>query len=174
MLVHRLLREILPDIHLKVIRINRGFWRRKITTAESNQQHLREGIFNDIAAIIVWKCPAPLGTDGEFTEIISVRSFEKENAHYIISLDVSGSMCQRSCPYMTDTKSICKHMFLAERHLSYVINYGAENRSSSGLFLIESERVTDKFRESFAQENYNEVQTECLNQAVFEKINKIF
>lgn len=43
-------------------------------------------------------------------------------------------------------------MLLAEYHLSYIMNYGAENRSSSGHRLIVSDRVTFEFLGTFGQQ----------------------
>lgn len=63
-----------------------------MTTAQRNQQYLCDEIFFDIAAMIVHKFLATLGTDDDFTEVISVRSFEKQDTHYTISLGVGAAV----------------------------------------------------------------------------------
>lgn len=84
-----------------------------------------------MAAIIIQEYLAPLRIDDIFTEVISTRSFEKEEIHLNIFLDASGSLSEYSCHCMTDIESVCNHMYLAERHLSYITNNDTENRYSS-------------------------------------------
>lgn len=71
---------------------------------------------------------------------------------------------------MTDTKSVCKYIFLAERHLGYIIDYDARDRSCLGYLLIETEIVTNEFLEYFGQENDEETQTELPSKPVFDKM----
>lgn len=119
-LVYRLLREVLPDLRLKVARILRGFERRRFTDVEQKQLQKCDDISNESASLMVKRSIAPTEGD-EYVEIITVRSFENENIHYTVSLNASSSICECNCPYMTNTKVVCKHMFLAERQLGYSI-----------------------------------------------------
>lgn len=130
MLVYRLLREVLPDLRLKISRILRGFERRKLNSAERKQLDRCNAISSDTANVFVKRCLASLGSDDDYVEIITVRSFQQDDTHYRITLNTSSSLSHCTCPYMTETNSVCKHMFLAERQLGYSICYATRDKGS--------------------------------------------
>ncbi|KAI0999335.1 hypothetical protein K3495_g8860 [Podosphaera aphanis] len=82
-----------------------------------------------MASQIVKRCLAPLEKYDDYVVVISIRSFDKEDKYYTITLDANRSMFRCSCPYMTQTSSLCKHMFLAKRQLGYSICFATRNKA---------------------------------------------
>ena len=123
-LVYRLLREVLPDLRLKIARIIRGFEKRKLDAAEERQLTRCNELSSVEAARYVQRCLVALESDDDFAEVITVKSFnQKKDVFYTISLNASSSLSRCNCLYMTRTRAVCKHMFLAERQLGYSICY---------------------------------------------------
>ncbi|KAI0995090.1 hypothetical protein K3495_g13091, partial [Podosphaera aphanis] len=129
MLVYRLLREILPDLRLKVSLVQRGVTGRKMDFHEKMQFQCCSSISSDMASQIVKRYVAPHGEYDDYVEVISVRSFEKTDKQYTITLDASRSLSRCSCSYMTQISSVCKHMFLAKRQLGYSICFATRNKA---------------------------------------------
>lgn len=86
---------------------------------------------SDTANRIVQRCIAPFRNEDDYFEIIFVRSFEIERVQYTLSLNTISNLSPCSCPYMSETNSVCKHESLAERQPGYNICNDTRNKDSA-------------------------------------------
>ncbi|KAI0991452.1 hypothetical protein K3495_g16735 [Podosphaera aphanis] len=96
---------------------------------EKMQFQCCSSISSDMASQIVKRYVAPHGEYDDYVDVISVRFFDKTDKQYTITLDASRSLSRCSCSYMTQTSSVCKHMFLAKRQLGYRICFATRNKA---------------------------------------------
>lgn len=121
-LVHLLLREVLPDFRVKVARVSMGLERRRLSNSEKAQLQKCKEISSETAASLVRHSVVESG-DAEFSEVILVKSFTIDDQEYVITLNSASAMSCCSCSYMAESKSVCKHMFLAQDVFGYSISY---------------------------------------------------
>ena len=128
-LVHLLLREVLPEYRIKVARVTTGLERRRQTDSEKAQLKKCTELSSERAASLVRHSVVKVGEAG-YSESILVKSFTNYVQEYLVSLNQASTITSYSCGYMTDTKSVCKHIFLAQIVFGYSISY--DTRLSKG------------------------------------------
>ena len=121
-LVHLLLREVLSDFRVKVARVSIGLERRRLSNSEKAQLQKWKEISLETAASLVRHSVVESG-DAEFSEVILVKSFTVDEQEYEITLNSASAMSCCPCSYMAESKSVCKHMFLAQVVFGYSISY---------------------------------------------------
>ncbi|KAI1000600.1 hypothetical protein K3495_g7594 [Podosphaera aphanis] len=123
-------------IYVRVRRTLSGLNNRPLIEAETKQ-------FKPAEKIPVQKSP---WVDFDDVEVeIFVKSFQKEDLSYRISPDEMDRVSRCSCPYMTTSLVICKHMFLVMILLGYEICYKTRNRHKiSEEALVQSLEETDQ------------------------------
>lgn len=134
-LVHLLLREVLPDYRIKVARVTMGLDRRRLTDSEKAQLKKCTDLSSEKAASLVRHSVIEMG-EAEYSEVILVKSFSNDGPEYLVSLNQASVISRCSCSYMTTSKSVCKHMFLAQAVLGYSISY--ETRLSKSADICET------------------------------------
>ena len=137
-LVYKLLREVLVDLHWKVVRISVGFQRRRTNIAEQRQLDQSNAISFDVALDLVIRSSTSQHSEG-LAESLKVKSFTQGNIVYDITLDLEGQIIKCSCPHMTINPVACKHMFIASGVLGYTINFDTRDFNS----LSSSEQIID-------------------------------
>lgn len=142
-LVHILLREILPDFRIKVARLTLGLERRRLNDSEKKQRRLCNEVSSERAATLVRRSVAEVG-GAKYTEVIFVKSFTNDGQEYLVSLNQASAISSCSCKYMADSKSVCKHMYLAQSVFGYSISYDTRHRESADVSEILLPDPTEK------------------------------
>lgn len=121
-LIHLLLREVLPDFRIKVARVTFGLERRRFSDAEKAQHKKSTELSPETAASLVRRNIIEVGK-AKHSEVILVKSFTNDDQEYQVSLNQASVIDRCSCSYMNTSKSVCKHMFLAQIVFGYSISY---------------------------------------------------
>lgn len=114
MLVYRLLRKLFVIFVWGSRLLKDGLSWINLNSTIRRQLGISNEVSSDTANWIKKRCWASFGGDDDYVEIISFRSFENKSIRYIISSNACSSLSHCSCPFMTETDSVCKHMVPTE------------------------------------------------------------
>lgn len=121
-LVYKLLREALIDLRPKVAGAVNGLGSRRMCQAEISQLNKCNAIRLQDAEDYITRPSLPEDSE-ELEKAVLVKSFSNAAVDYTVSLNDSGFISRCTCPYMTENRIVCKHMFMVERLLGYTICY---------------------------------------------------
>lgn len=164
-LIHLVLREVLPDFRIKVAI---GLERRRLSDAEKAQGRKFNELSTETATSLVRLSVVEVG-EADYFEVIMVKSFTIDGQEYLVSMDQASTIHCCSCSYTTYSKTVCKHMFLSQLVLGYSISYDTRLNKTADLSRTSRTELTAKpsTENDARQESDNRAKALILEQARF-------